>query len=232
MKYSLHRHFISAIGAIVVGIVLLLILFFILSITWISSIPSRVGHRASIETWIIRGMSRFLDIRKMRRFRNDIFYRIRPHIELAEDFERWWILREMELSTIRTKRSMQSGEFVIVVILAIGGIFINHSVYGIPVSVIFTIAAISLSALILVRVVTMEILVFKPELNLEDSTHDLAVKMGFNQGPFSQGTSIAIALLTLFVGVSGDRAYDLGLDFAERVSSESNPGNDDRWRVD
>ena len=231
MKYPLYRYFLAILGALAVLTILLPLVLFILAITYIVAIPSRIGARAPIESWIHQGMDAVLDLQLMRQFRDDIFHRIRPHIEFTEELERWWVLREMELSIERTNTALQSGEYAIAVSLAVGSIVLDTPVLGISVGVLLTLLAIGLSALIIVRIVAIKILAFRPEAHLEEPTHELAVRMAFNRGPLAQGSSIAIALLTLFIGISRGAGYNTGLEIIEWIAARSHPDNGERWRV-
>jgi len=231
MRSQLGRYLIAGIGAITVGILLIPILFFLVTITYIAAIPSRIGEQARIDSWLYRGMDKVLDINLMRQFRNDIYYRIRPHIELAEDYDRWWIMREMERSRERTNNALQSGEYAIALLLAFGSVFLDTSLSGIPVSAMLTFLAIALSGLVFIRITTIKILAFKPEVYRDEPTHDLAVRMGFNRGPFSQGSSILIALLTLLIGSTRGLGYELGLEIIEFFAAKTHPQDVERWHA-
>lgn len=231
MKYTFHRHLLAALGSLAVLVILLPLVLLIFVITHIAAIPSRIGTRAPIETWIYRGMDVALDIQLMQQFRDDIFHRIRPHIDFNEELERWWVLREMELSIERTNTALQSGEYAIAVSLAVGSIVLDTPVFGISVGVLLTVLATLLSALIITRVVAIKILAFRPETHLEESTHELSVRMAFNRGPLAQGSSIAIALLTLFIGFSRGIGYDRGLEIIEWAAEKSHPDSGERWRI-
>lgn len=231
MKYPFRRHLVAVVGVIIVGLVLVPLLVIIVTATWMASIPSRLGEYAPVEDIIFRVMNWMFDFELMRQFRDDIFHRIRPHIELTEDLDRWWIIREMELALDRTERTLQSGEYTLVVVLATGSVFIDASLWGIPMSVVLTFLAVSLSGLIIARLAAIRVLAFRPEVYLEDSTHDLAVRMAFNKGPLSRGSSVAIAILALFIGVTGGRGYEIGLGIVEAYASLSRPEDDTRWRV-
>ncbi|WP_271955003.1 hypothetical protein [Halorubrum ezzemoulense] len=149
-----------------------------------------------------------------------------------EEYERWWVVREMELTIERTKSSLQSGEYILAGLLAFGSVFFESSISGIPMSVILTLLALSLSGLVLIRVVTINILAFRPELHREDSTHELTVRMAFNKGPLSRGSSLAIALLTLLIGAFRGQGYDVALDIVGWFASKTYPGSDKRWRAE
>lgn len=232
MSSSLFGYLILGLIAVIAVLIITPIMVMIYIITTIASIPSRVGKRVPIETWIYRGMDGVLDIELMRQFRDDIHHRIRPHLVFAEDYERWWVIREMELTIERTNSSLQSGEYALVILLAIGGVFFDSSVYGLPMSLVMTLLAISLSGLIIIRVVTINILAFTPELHREESTHELTVRMAFNRGPLSRGSSLAIALLTILIGAFRGQGYEIALDIVEWVASKTYPGNAERWRVE
>lgn len=231
MEYSLRRRLVTFIGTLGMILLLLPILLFALTITYIASIPSRIGTRAPVESGIQRGMDILLDLQLMRQFRDDIFHRIRPHIKLADDFERWWVLREMELSIERTNTALQSGEYIIAVSLAVGSIVLDTPLFGVSVSAFLTFLAVILSGLIIVRIVAIKILAFRPETHLEESTHELAVRMAFNRGPLSRGSSIAIAFLTLFIGFSRGIGYNTGLEIIEWFAEKSHPDDGERWKI-
>ena len=231
MTYKFRQYLIAIIY--VLGTIILLVPFLLLTliITHVVAIPSRIGARAPIEAWIQRGMDSVLDLQLMRQFRDDIFHRIRPHIVFTEEFERWWVIREMELSVERTNSALQSGEYTLAVFLAVASVVLDTPVFGIPGGLILTFLAIALSALIIVRLVAIKILAFRPETHLEEPTHELTVRMAFNRGPLSQGSSIAIALVTLFIGISGGMGYEIGLEIIERVAERSHPDDGERWGV-
>jgi hypothetical protein len=231
MKYPFRRHLVAGVGAIVIGVVLIPLLLLIFTVSFVASIPSRVGEYTPVEGVLFRLMDWTLDFELMRQFRDDIHHRIRPHIEFADEFDRWWIIREMELTVDRTDRELQSGEYTLVVVLAIGSVFIDASVWGIPMSAVLTFLAVGLSGLIIVRLTTIRVLAFRPGAYLEDSTHDLAVRMAFNKGPLSRGSSVGIAMLALLIGVTGGRGYEIGLEIVEAFASLSHPEDDARWRV-
>lgn len=230
MSTSLLGYLILGIIAVVVLVIITPIMMIIYIITTIASIPSRIGERVPIESWIYRGMDWVLDIQLMRQFRDDIHHRIRPHIMLAEDYERWWVIREMELTIERTNSSLQSGEYALVILLAIGSVFFDTSIQGLPMSLVLTVLATSLSGLIIIRVVTINILAFNPELHREESTHELTVRMAFNKGPLSRGSSLAIALVTILIGAFRGQGYEAALDIIEWGASRTYPGNAERWR--
>lgn len=232
MISSIFGYLILGVLGVIAVIIIAPILLVIYIATFISSIPSRIGERVQIETWIYRGMCRTLDVELMRQFRDDIHHQIRPHIEFVEEYERWWVVREMELTIERTKSSLQSGEYILAVLLAFGSVFFESSISGIPMSVILTLLALSLSGLVLIRVVTINILAFRPELHREDSTHELTVRMAFNKGPLSRGSSLAIALLTLLIGAFRGQGYDVALDIVGWFASKTYPGSDKRWRAE
>lgn len=218
---------------ILTGLCLLLpILFVVIISTYIASIPSRIGERVQIEDWIYRGIKRSLDIDTMQNFRDDIYNRIRPHLSLSEDYERWWIIRQMEKDRDRINSALLSGEYVIIIALAVTSILLDISIYGIPISVVSTLLAVGLSGLVIIRVVTIKILMFRPELYAEEPTHDLAVRMAFNRGPLSRGSSIGLALLTLLVGLAGERGYEVGLSLVEMVAEATYSPNTGKWRAD
>lgn len=231
MRHSFRQYLLAVIH--VLGAILFLVPFmiFVFSATFIVAIPSRIGSRVPIEKWIQRGMDLVLDLQLMRQFRDDIFHRIRPHIALAEEPERWWVIREMELSIKRTDSALQSGEYTLAVLLAVGSVALDTPVFGIPIGVILTFFAIGISALIIIRIIAINVVAFRPEAHLEEPTHELAVRMAFNRGPLSQGSSIAIALLTLFIGLSGGIGYKTGLEIVERIAERSHPDDGERWRA-
>lgn len=232
MEYPLYRQILAGGLALVAGIILIPILLIIFISTYIASIPSRVGEQIAVENWIYHGLDRTLDLNRMRDFRDDIFHRIRPHLELTEDPDRWWVLREMELSRQRNDRALQSGEYTIAFVFAVGSIVFDNSLNGVPMSLILSVLAIGFSGMVLVRVVTSRILAFDPDTHQEEPTHELAVRMAFNKGPLSHGSSIGLALLTLLVGAVGDRGYSRGLDFIEWFAEKSSSGNKDRWYIE
>lgn len=166
MKYSIRRHLLAGFGALVVGIILMPILLIIAGITYLATIPSRVGKQVPIESWIYQGMDRVLDLGLMCQFRDDLFFRIRPHVEPADEYERWWVIREMELARERTNRALQSGEYAIVFLLALGGVLLDTSLFGVPASLILTVLAIALSGLVLLRIVATKIVAFDPALHI------------------------------------------------------------------
>jgi hypothetical protein len=177
-------------------------------------------------------MGQVLDVDLMREFRDDIFHRTRPYVEPAEDFERWWVIREMDLAIERTDSALQSGEYALVIVLALGSVFIDSSLHGVPVSVFLTFLAVGLSGMILVRIVILKILVFRSEDHFEEPTHDLIVRMAFNRGPFSNGASVGIALLTLLIGITRGQGYKLGLDIVEWAADKTHPEDPDKWCAD
>jgi len=232
MKYPVYRPLQTIIGTAVIAAVLVPILLVISLATYLASIPSRVGRQFPIENWIYQGMGRILDLDLMSQFRDDIFHRIRPHIEPAEDYERWWVIREMDLSIERTDSALQSGEYILVIVLAFGSVFIDSSLYGVPISVFLTFLAVGLSGMILVRITILKVLVFRSEVHLEEPTHDLIVRMAFNRGPFSNGASIGIALLTLLIGITRGQGYKLGLDIVEWFAAKTHPEDPEKWHAD
>lgn len=217
---------------LVAGIFLVPILLIITISSFIASIPSRIGERVTVENWIYRWLDRILDLDLMRDFRDDIYHRIRPHVEFTEDLDRWWILREMEQSKQRNDRALQSGEYTIAFVFAVGSIVLDNSLYGIPMSLILSVLAIGFSGMVLIRVVTIRVLAFDPDTHQEESTHELAVRMAFNKGPLSRGSSIGLALLTLLIGLVGSRGYSRGLDLIEWYAERSYSGDKGRWCVD
>ena len=231
MKYSFRR-IILAITCVVGALIFLVpFILLVLTTTYIVAIPSWIGARAPIEAWIQRGMDFVLDLQLMRQFRDDIFHRIRPYIVFSEELERWWVIREMELSIERTNSALQSGEYTLAILLAVGSIVLDTPIFGVPVGLLLTFLAIGLSALTIVRLVAIKVLAFRPETHLEEPTHELAVRMAFNRGPLSQGSSIAIALLTLFIGLSRGVGYNTGLEIVEQIAMRSCPDDGERWRV-
>lgn len=231
MKYSLRKHSIALVVSVCMALILLPTLVVILLSTYIASIPSKVGTRVPVGTWIRQGMDGVFDFELMRRFRDDIFYRTKPYLELTDDFDRWWILREMELSIERTDSALQSGEYVIAILFAVGSLTLDSTFYGVSVTILLTFLAIAFSGLVIIRIVAIDTLVFSPEPHLEEPTQDLAFRMAFNRGPMSQGSSIAIALLTLFIGLSRGTGYEVALEVIEWFAERSHPDNGERWMV-
>jgi hypothetical protein len=217
---------------LVAGIILIPILLIIIISSFIASIPSRIGERIAVENWIYRWLDRILDLDLMRDFRDDIYQRIRPHVEFTEDLDRWWVLREMEQSKQRNDRALQSGEYTIAFMFAVGSIVLDNSLYGIPMSLILSVLAIGFSGMVLVRVVTIRVLAFDPDTHQEESTHELGVRMAFNKGPLSRGSSVGLAILTLLIGIVGNRGYGYGLDLIEWYAERSYSDDKDRWCVD
>lgn len=200
-------------------------------LTYIASIPSRIGQRVSIEDWVYIALSKLLDFDQMRQFRDDIFHRMRPHLKVEEELDRWWILREMESAIDHTNRTLQSGEYAIVFFLGVGSIFIDRSIQGIPISILLTIPAIILSWIVIIRIVATRIVVYKPELYIEEPTNDLAVRMAFNKGPIFKGSSVAILLLSILVGMNGGLGYQEGLEYIEKAVAMTHPDDGKRWEV-
>lgn len=223
---------------ILFGIIILVSLIFFVPaiviisvITSIASIPSRIGQRVPLEDWVYIGLSKLLDFDQMRQFRDDIFYRIKPYMKIEGEVDRWWILREMDLAIERTNRTLQSGGYTIVFFLGVGSIFIDGSVYNIPVSVLLTILTITLSCIVIIRIVATRVVVYKPELYLEEPTHDLVVRMAFNKGPIFKGSSVSILLLSILIGITGGLGYEKGLEYVERAAAASHPDEGKRWEV-
>jgi hypothetical protein len=213
----------------------LLILIPIILVIWLStkvaSVPSSVGIRIPVRNWLYEGMSLVFDFDLMHRFRNDIFHRIQPQLKFEEDVDRWWVTREMELSVQRTDRALESGEYVLAGMLAVVGIVFPPTEYGVYSSVIFALVTIFLSTLILVRAVAIDVLAFQPESHQHEPTQELAARMAFNRGPLSRGSSMGILLLTLLVGVTGERGYEEGLELVEWAAERSHPDDGKRWYV-
>lgn len=232
MKRPILGYILLGVVILVGSIILVPILLIITISSFIASIPSRIGERITVENWIYRWLDRILDLDLMRDFRDDIYHRIRPHIEFSEDLDRWWLLREMELSKQRNDRALQSGEYTIAFIFAIGSIALDNSLYGIPMSLILSVLAIGFSGMVLVRVVTIRVLAFDPDPHREEPTQELAVRMAFNKGPLSRGSSIGLAIMTLLIGIVGNRGYGHGLDLIEWYAERSYSGDKNRWYVD
>lgn len=221
------------------GVFLLIVIFTALPITivaitikFIVSIPSRVGERVKIVGWIYRVLTFVADDSLMREFRNDMCSRIRPHLALEEDLERWYIIREMERDIQRINTTLINGEHAIIILISISSIFIKEQIYGIPASVLLTLLALLFSGLVITRIVTMKILLFKPEMHMEETTHELAVKMAFNRGPLSRGASVVIAIFTVLIGVSGGVGFERGLDFIEWYAAKNHPSDKKKWMVE
>lgn len=184
------------------GVFLLIVIFTALPITivaitikFIVSIPSRVGERVKIVGWIYRVLTFVADDSLMREFRNDMCSRIRPHLALEEDLERWYIIREMERDIQRINTTLINGEYAIIILISISSIFIKEQIYGIPASVLLTLLALLFSGLVITRIVTMRILLFKPEMHMEETTHELAVKMAFNRGHYQEELQSSLPFL-------------------------------------
>jgi len=215
----------AILAALPIGIVVIISSF-------IASIPSRVGEQIKIVGWVYRGLRVVADDDLMREFRDDMCSRIRPHLALEEDLERWYIIREMERDIQRINTALINGEYAIIILISLSSIFIKQPIYGIPASVLLTLLALLFSGLVITRIVTMKILVFKPEMHMEDSTHELAVKMAFNRGPLSRGASVGLTIMTVLIGISGGLGYERGLDLVEKYAAKSHPSDKEKWMVE
>lgn len=219
-------------AVLITGTALLIPIFGIIILTtWISSIPSRVGGALSGNEISRRLLSLIIDFELMREFRNDIFITILPHISIEENLDRWWILHEMRETIDKTERSIQAGEYFIAVTFSCATLFINSPVFGIPLSGILTILILLFSGLVIVRVVSIDILMFDPELHSEEPTDELALRMAFNKGPLSEGASIGLLAISMMIGLSGGLGYQSGLELLERYSEKSHPDDGERWVI-
>ena len=230
MRYSTLEKLLGAL-LLSIGAVLALPIVVVVRIsTFIASIPSRVGERIQIVGWIYRGLKLIVDDDLMREFRDDIFSRIRPHVAFEEDLERWYIIREMEKDIQRINTALINGEYAIIVLISLSSIFIDRSIYGIPTSVLLTLFALVFSGLVITRIVTVKILIFKPEMYTEDSAHDLAVRMAFNRGALSRGASVGLTIMSILIGISNGLGYEKGLDFIEWYAERSYPTDKKKWK--
>lgn len=200
--------------------------------SFVASIPSRVGERIKIVGWIYRVLRVVADDDLMREFRDDMCSRIRPHLALEEDLERWYIIREMERDIQRINTALINGEYAIIIIISFSSIFIEQPIYGISTSVLLTLFALLFSGLVITRIVMVKILLFKPEMHMEEPTHQLAVKMAFNRGPLSRGASVGITILTVLIGISGGIGYDRGLDLVEKYAEKNHPSDKKKWMAE
>lgn len=224
----------------VLGIIFLLIviltalpiLIVVVISSFVASIPSRVGERIKIVGWIYRVLRVVADDDLMREFRDDMCSRIRPHLALEEDLERWYIVREMERDIQRINTALINGEYAIIIIISFSSIFIEQPIYGISTSVLLTLFALLFSGLVITRIVMVKILLFKPEMHMEEPTHQLAVKMAFNRGPLSRGASVGITILTVLIGISGGIGYDRGLDLVEKYAERNHPSDKKKWMAE
>lgn len=224
----------------VLGIIFLLIviltalpiLIVVVISSFVASIPSRVGERIKIVGWIYRVLRVVADDDLMREFRDDMCSRIRPHLALEEDLERWYIIREMERDIQRINTALINGEYAIIIIISFSSIFIEQPIYGISTSVLLTLFALLFSGLVITRIVMVKILLFKPEMHMEEPTHQLAVKMAFNRGPLSRGASVGITILTVLIGISGGIGYDRGLDLVEKYAERNHPSDKKKWMAE
>jgi hypothetical protein len=231
MGHSAGEKLLALILAVFAAILAFPIIIAIRISTLLASIPSRVGERIRIESWIYKILRSTVDVELMQDFRDDVYAVIRPHLAFEEDLERWHIIREMEKDIQRINTSLVNGEYAIIVLISVSSIFIKRSVYGVPASVLLTIFALIFSLLIITRIVTMKILVFKPELYIEESPHDLAVRMAFNKGAFSRGASIGITIIAILIGISGGLGYEKGLNIVEWYAERSHPSKKSKWRA-
>lgn len=200
---------------------------------WIASIPSKIGGKAPAQDWIRKLIGYVIDFDLMTRFRDDVLLEIRPHMEVRnQGNDRYWTIRQMEQTINKTENRIQSGEFVVALVLSLGGIALSSLSTGVPLAVFLTAFTLIFSALVATRVILIDVLAIDPDNHIEASTEDLTVLSAFNQGPLSQGSSVPMALLTIFVGVTGGTGYDLGLEILEFVSEQSHPDSGERWYVD
>lgn len=230
MSYSTFEKALGIILAVIAAFLALPLVIIIRISTFIASIPSRIGERIRVEGWIYRGIKTVVDVDLMREFRDDIFSRIRPHIVFEEEFERWYIIREMEKDIQRINSSLVNGEYAIIVLISLSSILVESSVYGVSASVLLTLFALVFSGLIITRLVTMKILIFKPELYMNEPVHDLTVRMAFNRGAISRGASVGLTIMTVLIGLSNGLGYEKGLDFIEWYAERSHPGNKGKWK--
>jgi hypothetical protein len=231
MGYSTLEKILAVVLAVMAAILAFPLVVIIRIGTFIASIPSRIGERIRVEGWIYTLIKQVVDVDLMREFRDDIFSRIRPHIVFEEEFERWYVIREMEKDIQRINSSLVNGEYAIIVLISLSSIFVESSVYGVSASVLLTLFALVFSGLIITRLVTMKILVFKPELYMNEPVHDLTVRMAFNRGAISRGASVGLTIMTVLIGLSNGLGYEKGLDFIEWYAERSHPSNKAKWKT-
>jgi hypothetical protein len=167
----------------------------------------------------------------MIQFRNDVMNTISPYIVFSQDLDRYWVIREMEESLENIESDLKSGEYAIVTLLAIIGIFFNSPIYVVPSSYLLTILAILLSTLIFVRTVAIDILAYHPEQFQEYPTQELAVRMIFNRQVLSRGTSIGFVVVSFLVSLFRGMGYEEGLKIIEMFADLTHPDEGERWEL-
>ena len=222
------------VASVLIGILISGIILIVLKISGkAAALPSEIGERIPLYHWIKESIGRIIDFELMEQFRDEIFFRIRHNLEIREDqTERYWIIREMQQTIDETDKRLQSGEYVVAVVLSVGGILLSNVNTGFPLAVYLTMFTLLFSAIVVTRVVLIEVLAFDPYDHIEESTNELAVRMAFNDGPLGEGSSAPIAFITLLIGLSRGVGYEKGMELTEWYGEYSHPDNGERWYVD
>lgn len=226
------RYAIFAALAIVIAVPALLILFFfiLLSIVVVllTSIPTWLGKLLPVDDWMRTGIHRWLDTRRMEAFRDDMLQIFRRYNQIDEKVDRYWMLREMGDATDRVDKKLRNGEFVIAFTAGVASIGLSVITTVQYTGVLLTVFAVIISLASLLRIVIVEILAYDPELYLESSHEDVAVRMGWNRGPINGRGAVLTALGTVFVGID-DRGYRLGKWILEELVAGRFWDTEDKW---
>lgn len=214
---------------LIVGLVILIfvpIIVVIFVLTLLASIPSAIGQRMKVEDWLRKGIDKTLNVERMENTREELYYRYSAYHKLSEDIERWNLIREMESSLVQTRRQLRSGGVILTVLF--GSISIIFSIIGQPVmaAVLLFLFSFLFSAIIILRIVIIDILSYDSQMFMEMSTREIAMRMAWNKGPMSGYSGLLIGVLTIFK--SFEKEHLIGLDLTEIVFFTLD--DDSKWR--
>lgn len=224
------RYYIAVILAIPV---IIAIIFSIRILGTISSIPAWLGDRINVERVTKQVVYGFVDIDKAHQFREDLMMLMEEHGKNAkfnfEDFDRWGLLRTIDLRREKAKADLRNGEFIISfiggLITILVGIFVNIQVAGILLAAL----VLLFSLLVILRVVVTDILSYQSHNVDHESIEMLALMAGWNEKQINHGTSLVMAALLLSFS-SSDLGYRIGMRIVDQFGRRSNPLDDKRYR--
>lgn len=197
----------------------------------VTSFPAWLGTLIPIDTWARKVINRYLDIKRMQLFRDDMVRIFWRHTDIDDEVDRYWMLREMDAAKERIDTKLRNGEFVVAVIAGVTSIGLAVLASVQYAGVVLTVFAIVISTAVFARVVIIDILAFDSDVYQEAPYEEVAVRMGWNRGPLNGRGAILTALGTTVVGVDS-RGYRLGKWFLEEYVAERYRDDDGKWATD
>lgn len=144
--------------AIPTVLILLLLLIAMLLLSGLATLASRVGRVVKVESVIERLGTRLFDYEEMRHMRWDFLHIVESEAEMGTDYDRYWLLSEIDRHQALTSQHTSNGDFVLSILAAAIGTIVG-TLFGLSyATVVVTFFGLWLSALAILREVIVSTL--------------------------------------------------------------------------